>query len=793
MNKIIEVWKESINLFKEIEMNNLSEKFEGELFKYKNSLIQAPVLGSMKAGKSSMLNRLLKLGDNKILPLDVLQATGKPVYISYQPSFYQSLTNTETGDLSLVDYEEWVSLIKGEQVLGANIKLEMGLDLDILKKTGLLLIDTPGINTPTEEYFDITWSSVVDSKLAIYVIDSRQIISDSDLQFIRLVKNYAGDFIFVLSRFDQLPGSPENWQEEFVVKQVKYLRNKLKELNIEALEICPISSSIESYKDSGFENLENVICNLIDTKKEDVLVKSVLKRMINILYDLNKEFISKKKLLEKTQQLDEKSFINKCSEIEARIIESQHEKKSGERNLSNKIETLKFDILNQFTDISNETCNKIKNSIFPIQTIDKLDNFSQIELRAEIDNWRNENSKLIENSISRISDFISDASDEWMNIISKNINDIFNDEINFTSYSIDLDKDSLLIDNKQGNIEDLIEELENQRQQIKSQLEKMESEIENVPNKSEVKQEIKYLQNQMSQINYDPSYQTITQDNGARIVKTGFRLAGKASDIALMLTPLPVGKLKPLLKGLPAAEKILNGVKTYNKIIGNKNRILKKVIKPFSMVGNFIDVLNVEYWSDKLGEKIGQTLMPDTIIQIEDAEVKKLYLESIKPYEDDIHRLNIELSTLDHRSLVLENNINFAQLSDGNLENRINELKSSKKEDDQQMVKKLNSLRLIKRKEQIIQTLTSQLLDREGKGWNAQLRKNTIDLFVNLSIKALNEFNHQVKQKESELRLTLDNLKNTYKTDKESTEKELKLYDYKCEKISELSEKLTRI
>lgn len=436
MTKITEVWEETSKTLEELNFNDIALKFQEEFIKYKNSLIQAPVLGSMKAGKSSLLNRLLDLKGEYELPLDVIQTTGKPVYISNQPTFYRSIINKETDDLSLIDYDDWVSFVKGEKDLEKNSFLEMGVESEFLKKTNLKLVDTPGINTPTENYFDITWSTVIDSKLALYVIDSRQIISSSDFEFIKSVKNYAGGFIFILSRFDQIPNLPESWKDKEVQDQVNHLKSKLLDLGIESLAICPVSSKIKDDELSGFLNLRDTIKNIVISKKEEFLAKSVLNKMKKIILGLYNESSSKEKFLTQTKKTDKNLFFKNCSDIEINIAESKDNRKSEERNLLNKIENLKFDTLNSYSSESDILFIKVKENLNKINSLDSLENYSKVDLRSDLDLWRNKVSDIFEKSISKVSDLIDSSSNDWMKNISNSIDKIFEEKIDLSISSI---------------------------------------------------------------------------------------------------------------------------------------------------------------------------------------------------------------------------------------------------------------------------------------------------------------------------------------------------------------------
>lgn len=302
--------------------------------------------------------------------------------------------------------------------------------------------------------------------------------------------------------------------------------------------------------------------------------------------------------------------------------------------------------------------------------------------------------------------------------------------------------------------------------ELQNSINQLKNDLESLPNKDDIINQLDLINSEMSLITYEPQYQSVIQDRGANAVKKTFKYLGAAGDILLMLAPLPTGKLKPLLKTIPMGEKALKTIKTYNKFVSKKDKMIKKVVKPVPMLGKFLNALSIEYWAEKAGEKIGNYVLPDNIIQIEDAEVKKQYFDSIKPYQDQVHSLNIQLSSLSTKDSNLKSRIEESLKNDTSIEKEIENLKKSKIEEERFLLERLLELKLAKQKGKIIESISYLILNRNGDGWNAELRNTTIEIFLTLKDKALKEFNIKINDKENKLIMMLEELKKSYNKDK---------------------------
>ena len=277
------------------------------------------VIGEIKKGKSSLINALLGL--KNVLPVSSDVATATVFRVVYGPkrrnivvlrSKQDSETEVNPDDIT-VDYivQENGRLANRKMLLrelevsdeelalygteDGNPRNDKGVDhirIEVpseILKSGLEIIDTPGLGGLMKLHADITWSYIPNANAVLFVLESVQSPFTKDEQiFLEKIKKATPLIVFAQTKIDVVDTAKwSSWQERNLEEISKIL-----EIPQEEVPYFPVSSEdkqifIEDGKDgnpadyasSGFGPLENYVFNRLLKLHEQVSCLGVLNAM----------------------------------------------------------------------------------------------------------------------------------------------------------------------------------------------------------------------------------------------------------------------------------------------------------------------------------------------------------------------------------------------------------------------------------------------------------------------------------------------------------------------------------
>lgn len=158
--------------------------------------------GGFDAGKSSLLNNLL---GRELLPTQTQETTPFLTFIRYgvgefarlymQDGSIQEMTLEEARELKQHSSGNAAELVRGAD------RLELFVRDDLLK-TGLVLVDTPGVDTIIESHERIAASMIGQLGKIVYVLGGSP--TSLDLNYIRSIEDAHVEILFVRTKGDQL-------------------------------------------------------------------------------------------------------------------------------------------------------------------------------------------------------------------------------------------------------------------------------------------------------------------------------------------------------------------------------------------------------------------------------------------------------------------------------------------------------------------------------------------------------------------------------------------------------------
>lgn len=329
MLNILNKYNEVAKYLKEDSILNDIESMK-ESIKEKTFLLS--FVGQFSAGKSKLINNIV---GQDILPVHISETTQVVTFIKYSPVsygtiFYKDLTKRE------VKIEEIKEIWQGK--INEDTKkikcIEVFVNSDLLK-SGVIIADTPGINTIIKEHEDLTNNVLKASEEVLYVISKP--LTEVDINFIRQILKMGLKISCVRTFMDKIKSSEESL-EETILKDKENINVKFSGVNINVYHVS------NEEDNQWYENIGQIKKYLIEELSEDVekniaiSCKNRLNIISNILID---KLESKKSSLEVLVNGDIEKFKNEKMEIESTI-----------NNLKDKLDNKKKSVTEEINRIS---------------------------------------------------------------------------------------------------------------------------------------------------------------------------------------------------------------------------------------------------------------------------------------------------------------------------------------------------------------------------------------------------------------------------------------------------------
>jgi GTP-binding protein EngB required for normal cell division len=189
-------------------LQEISEKLEGNRF-------HLVVLGQFKRGKSTFINSLL--GDT-VLPTSVIPLTSIVTSLKHGEKEKIEVTFND-GRKSTISRDQMADYVteKGNPANQKEVKQVQVSYPSAYLRDGVFIIDTPGVGSTFENNTEMTYNYLprVDAALFLLAVDPP--ISQSEIAFLKDVKQYVEKIFFIQNKIDYL--DEEDRQESMVFSQ----------------------------------------------------------------------------------------------------------------------------------------------------------------------------------------------------------------------------------------------------------------------------------------------------------------------------------------------------------------------------------------------------------------------------------------------------------------------------------------------------------------------------------------------------------------------------------------------
>ena len=580
-----------------------------------------PFIGQFSAGKSKLINRLL---GKEILPTKTVETTAFLTQIEYSEE-ESAMLYYEDGTYTRIAIEKVHELDHDATKSGKAItSLRISLPLEILK-SGVVLVDTPGVNTLINKHVEITEELLSKSQYIVYVFQSS--LTQTDIHMIEKIEQKGIPMLFVRTHIDAIDSA-----EEDVTVTLKNEHETLNEKLGRIVDYFPMCNN--SQKNEYFEWEESymaffdIIKSQISNNIKAMLEKTTRNRLAVIQADLQSRIDMKIAIVRESGEKD-------CAELEKELQGIRSQRNKLEDHLTRKTKDQQC----KSAKVKGEVISSIENSVNTIvKTFDSKishlgDDYREKALEIYRNSLVNEVDGMGENASSRIMSWAKKYLEEVGEDLSGLKIKVGETDLNIsTDFDMDMvsnfaeREDAVIADfmEKKSELESLRDMTELECQQLGVRLDEVKSAISDYDNWiSSQNTEIQEMINQ-----HQPQY--ITKES--KLAKK-LKVVGQVADVATLLIPVAgwekagvalagkAGKLaakggkmakvaSKTLSGLgkgaemmAKADKVMDASKVANAVAQKMNQ---GQIETAKKAGLF-DYLSISYWMERAGESIDPT------------------------------------------------------------------------------------------------------------------------------------------------------------------------------------------
>lgn len=360
-------------------------------------------VGQFSAGKSKLINNII---GKEVLPVHISETTQVVTFIKYGEEEHGIIAYKDSTieDVSIDKIKEiWQG--QTDDVL-SNLKqidhIEVFIKSQFLSN-GLIIADTPGVNTTIREHEKITHSVLKASEEIIYVISKP--LTDIDKSFLKQILQMGLKVSCVRTFMDKIKKSEENPEESVLID-----RNVIGELSEESdIKIYHVSNEGNNEWFEKISNIREYISTELSRDVSENINVSCRLRLNKISENLLNQLEEKKEALGKIIDGDTEEFDKKREEAEKVINKLKEKLEEEKRNSESQIIEVKGEAKKELEEIKDHVLRNGKRALVEVPYSRDAE---EILKNTVFKNINDSYSKLQESYVREFNEIISEKSNE---------------------------------------------------------------------------------------------------------------------------------------------------------------------------------------------------------------------------------------------------------------------------------------------------------------------------------------------------------------------------------------------
>ncbi|MFQ9544957.1 MAG: dynamin family protein [Clostridium sp.] len=321
------------------------------------------VVGEFSSGKSTFINAII--GKDVLLhAVDETTATITYIHNVKKDDERAGRGKICYSDGTIVEFKNFTELRKytttQSEIKVADTIKNVDIYISFLNiDQPLTIVDTPGLNGVADKHKEITIEETKKAHACIYLLSAKG-LADSDLSFIKILRNYQTEFVFVQNFIDTLRSTEGETPEKKINMIESILKREFGDDKHFSYTICAISALMSlvgkdenikhlyandeveikpderknMYKNSNFEELESIISGYINTGKyKKVIVESAIQSLNSILQMLLQSLYIQDKQNEELLKNDSKNDV--IAKAQGRLNELDNNFENNKKKIRN--------------------------------------------------------------------------------------------------------------------------------------------------------------------------------------------------------------------------------------------------------------------------------------------------------------------------------------------------------------------------------------------------------------------------------------------------------------------------
>jgi predicted GTPase len=289
---VMRLFESATSLAHDIARKDAEDRLREAEDRFAKEQLYVVVCGEFKQGKSSFINALLE--EPGLCPVDILVTTSLVSTISYASEEKITVYLGEPGNAQPkeIDRNEIADYVS-EQRNRKNRQNARLLTVEIPNehlRSGLLLVDTPGVGGVYAEHSSITYGFAPNADVVLFISDALRPLSQTELEFVARVSKHCRNLIFVVTKKDKTP-SLQQIVEDDRAKLSQVLKRPADQILITAVsnllkDRYVRSQNAKDLADSNFPAFERELWGFLNEQRGGMLLMRAMAELADSVADM---------------------------------------------------------------------------------------------------------------------------------------------------------------------------------------------------------------------------------------------------------------------------------------------------------------------------------------------------------------------------------------------------------------------------------------------------------------------------------------------------------------------------